>query len=69
MRKYLCHVRPVLLGVYNKILGEEKKEIGNWIIAIFQLDKWLLSSLYILHHVFLVIIIEQQICQNLVLSF
>jgi len=39
IRKYLCCIHPVLLRVYNEIFGEKKKEIDNWIITIFQLDK------------------------------
>lgn len=37
IRKYLCRIDQRLLYVYNKIFGEKKGEIDNWIIGIFQL--------------------------------
>ena len=38
VRKYLCRIDERLLYVYNKIFGEKKGEIDNWIIGIFQLE-------------------------------
>ena len=37
VRKYLCRIDERLLYVYNKIFGEKKGEIDNWIIAVFLL--------------------------------
>ena len=39
IRKYLCQVDRRLLYLFNRIFGDKKKEMDNWIIGIFRLKE------------------------------
>ena len=38
IRRYLCQKNQRLLCLHNKIFGEKKEEIDNWVLGIFQLE-------------------------------